>query len=260
MTDTKKGINVLQRAFQLIESLSGDPRGKGILQLAEETKLPPSTAHRILQTLSQAGYVRQDVSNGIYRLTGKMLDIGSRAVVGRDLREEALPHLRQLRELTGESSHLVVLEGDYALTVESVLSSQRNLVDSRIGERQALHSTAVGKCLMAYLSAEQREKLLARLELTRFTEHTISTVSNLRNDLARIAKQGYALDWEENEIGIRCIAAPVRNASGDTVATVGISGPAARITSERRQDIARAVMDAARAISQATGCGRECSC
>lgn len=249
--DTKKSINVLQRALQLMECLSESSGGKRILQLAEDAGLPPSTTHRILQTLAAMGYVRQDSINGVYRLTGKLLDIGGRAVVGRSLREEALPHLRRLRELTGESSHLVVLDRKVALTVESVLSEERNLIDSRVGERAPVHCTAVGKCLIAYLP--ELEDFLSRLELKRFTDNTVCTVSGLLEELTRVREQGYALDWEENEVGIRCIAAPVMGASCEVVASLGISGPAVRVTEETLEKLISQVKGVACDISQAIG-------
>lgn len=251
--DMKKSINVLQRAFQLIERLSEDSGGKRILQLAEDSGLPPSTAHRILQTLACMGYVRQDPSNSVYRLTGKLLEIGSRAMVGRSLREESLPHLRKLRELTGESVHLSVLDGDKALTVEVLLSEERNLIDNRIGQREPVHCTAVGKCLVAHLPYLQ--DFLPRLELARFTDNTMCTVSALNEELVRVREQGYALDWEENEVGIRCIAAPVRDASGTVVASSGISGPAVRVTEEKCDELISHVVAVARDISLAAGWG-----
>lgn len=254
----RSGINAVRRTLQLIERLSEDSSGKRVLQLAEETGLPPSTAHRILQTLSSAGYVRQDANTSVYRLTGKLLDIGSRAVIGRNLREEALPVLRRLRESTGESSHLVVLDGCQALTVESVLSEERNLVDCRVGERAPAHCTAVGKALTAFLP--DVEDFITGLELVRYTEHTICTVAALREELTRVRQMNYAVDWEENEIGIRCIAAPVRDAGCEVVAAVGISGPALRMTDTNLDALARKVMDAAGEISRTIGCEDDRDC
>lgn len=248
--DTKSSINVLQRAFRLVERLSENSSGKRIVQLAEDVGLPPSTTHRILQTLAQMGYVNQDTT-GAYRLTGKLLDIGGRAVVGRSLREESLPHLRKLRELTGESVHLVVLDAEKALTVEAMLSEERNLVDSRVGQREPLHCTAVGKCLMADLP--DLEDFASQLELTRFTEKTIYTLTSLLEELARVRQQGYALDWEENEVGIRCIAAPVTDSNCTVVASVGVSGPSVRVTDDKRDTLIQHVKNAANDISRSVG-------
>ncbi len=252
-SETAGTINSVRRAFQLIEHLSEDSSGKRILQLAEESGLPPSTVHRVLRTLSGAGYVRQDRDGGRYRLTGKLLDVASRGVAGRTLRAEALPHLSQLRDATGESSHLTVLDGGEPLTVESVLSAERILIDTRVGERPLLYCTAVGKCLIAFVDRDKLEEVLSSLDLERLTEHTISTVSGLRDELANVRKLGYAVDWEENEIGVRCIGAPVRDVSGTVVASVGISGPAARIAHDKREHLARSVVAAAMDISLGIG-------
>jgi DNA-binding IclR family transcriptional regulator len=252
MAEALKGnINAVQRTFQIIEKLSENSSGKGVLQLADETGLPASTAHRILQTLLHAGYVRQSTDTGIYRLTGKMLDIGSRAVIGQDLRAEALPVLRRLREATGESSHLVVLDGNQALTVEAVLSSERCLVDCRVGERVPVHCTAVGKVLTAF--RPDVDDFISNIEMPRFTECTICTVAGLRDDLERVRKLGYALDWEENELGIRCIASPIRNADCDVVAAVGISGPSNRVTDAARDELVEKLVHVARDLSQIMG-------
>jgi len=247
------GIQAVERALRLLECLSADPSGKRLSQLAEEAELAPSTAHRVLQTLVRAGYVSQDSRDGRYRLTGKLLDVASRIAIGKDLRVQALPHLRRLRDLTGESSHLAVLDGDQALTVESVLSTERNLVDCRVGERAPLHCTAVGKCLIAFLPPDKLEERLSTLELTRFTEHTICTVVGLQENLAEARQKGYATDWDENEIGVRCIAAPVRDAYGEVIAAAGISGPATRITRQGVNELAAHVLDAAWEISRVAG-------
>jgi len=246
-------IQSVDRALRLLERLSENPSGKRLLQLANETRLPASTVHRALQTLFQAGYVCQDPVTGAYRLTGKLLEIASYAVAGRTLREEAIPHLRKLRDKTRESAHLVVLDGVYALTVESVISTERNLVDSYVGERVPLHCTAVGKVLLASLPLDKLEDVLLHLELTRFTENTICTVSALRDHLKAVREMGYALDWEENEIGIRCIAAPVRNAVGEVVAAIGISGPATRIREDTRGEIINSVVEVAADLSCSIG-------
>lgn len=242
-------VTAVERAFLLVERLAEGPSGKGVLQLAKEAGLPPSTAHRMLYTLSSAGYVRQD--GGSYRLTGKLLDLGSRAVTGRDLRRDSIPFLTRLREETGESAHLVVLDGGTGLTVESVLSEARNLVDSRVGERSPLHCTAVGKCLIAFLP--DLEGFLSGLELTRFTEHTICTAAGMMVELDRVRETGCAFDWEENELGIRCVAAPVYNSAGAVVASIGISGPAMRIADEDRRRLAEIVIETGAGLSRAVG-------
>ena len=251
--NTAGGITSIRRAFQLIERLSEDPSGKRVLQLSDETGLPPSTVHRVLQTLVGMSYVRQDQHNSHYRLTGKLLEVGSKGIAGRTLRTESLPHLSRLRDLTGESAHLTVPDGDGALTVESVLSAERNLVDTRVGERPLLHCTAVGKCLSAYLDERRLNDALVSLELARLTEHTICTFSGLRRELAKVRGAGYALDWEENEIGVRCMAAPVRGPSGEVVASVGISGPAARMSDDKLDELASHVVSVALDVSRAVG-------
>jgi DNA-binding IclR family transcriptional regulator len=251
--DLKNGVQAVGRALRLIERLADDPSGRRLADLAVESELAPSTTHRALQTLAKAGFVSQDPGTGLYRLTGKLLEIASRGVGGRSLRDEAAPCLQRLRELTGESSHLAVREGNSVLTIEVVLSEERNMVTSCVGEREALYCTAVGKVLLAFMPEEQLENSILNLEMPRLTDNTICTAAALRNDMTLVRKRGYALDWEENETGIRCIAAPVRDMTGDVIASVGITGPAIRITDDKLGELAAHVMRIAGELSTAIG-------
>lgn len=250
-------IKAVQRTFRLIEALAEDAEGKGILQLAKDTGLPASTVHRMLHTLSDVGYITQARSNDQYRLTTKLLEVASRAVVGPGLKAVAAARLPQLRDATRESTHLAVLEGRQVVTIDSYLSLERNLVDCHVGEQLSLHSSSVGKVLLAHLPSAKLDSLLDQLELKRYTPHTLCTRAEVRAELDRVQSQGYALDLDEVEIGIRCIAAPVRDGSGAVVAAVGISGPSTRLTDERLKGLIEQVVAAARDISLALGAPQE---
>lgn len=246
-------INAVERTLRVIERLAEDPEGKGLVQLAGETDLPPSTAHRVLHTLCKAGYAAQEKASGRYRLTAKLLEVSRQGVVSRSLREAALAPLSHLRDETRESAHLAVLDQGLVVTVESFMSTERNLIECRVGERMPVHCSSVGKCLLAYLSETALSRLFGEITLTRHTPHTLCDTEGLQQDLATVRARGYALDWDEHEVGIRCMAAPVRDAAGKVVAAAGISGPSARITEETLPRLAQAVIDAADAISRAIG-------
>lgn len=249
----KSSIQAVERALRLVELLADNGMGRRLADLSEESGLAPSTTHRALQTLTKVGYVCQDNGSGLYRLTGKLLEVASRGVGGRLLRREALPHLERLKGLTRESLHLVVREDRRVLTVEAVLSEERNLVACKVGETAPLHCTAVGKVLMAFIPEEELHGFILSLEMPRLTDNTICTVSGLESELARVREQGYAVDWEENEIGVRCIAAPVRDISGNVVAAVGISGPTTRVTDAKRAELAGHIVAIAGDISRSIG-------
>lgn len=242
-----------------MESLARSEDGSGILQLAEETGLPPSTVHRIMQTLIACGYVTQDDHNGRYRLTGKLLDVAGGALAGQDLKRKAAPIIEQLRDTTGESAHLAVLEGTEAVTILSFLSQARNLVDCPIGDRLPIHCSSVGKCLAAYLPEARLKSVLTQIELPRYTPNTICTVAQLQKNLEEGRKLGFFIDWDERDEGIRCVAAPVRNASGVVIAATGISGPSTRITDDRLEAVAKAVMGAADEMSAALTYPQSCT-
>ncbi|MBI5095292.1 MAG: IclR family transcriptional regulator [Candidatus Hydrogenedentes bacterium] len=244
-------INAVERTLRLIEGLSQNPNGKGIVQLAGETNLPPSTVHRALQTLFKAGYVTQEKASGHYRLTTKLLEVSRQGVVNRTLRQAALAPLSNLRDATHESAHLAILDSGSVVTVESFMSTERNIIECRVGERLPVHCNSVGKCLLAFLGEASLNRVLGEIELTRYTPQTICTLTGLKSELETVRLRGYALDWDEYETGIRCVAAPVRDPFNSVVAAVGISGPSSRITEKVLPNLTTCVVAAADTISQA---------
>ncbi len=251
---TENIVHSVQRAFSLIEAISDDAAGKGVLQLAEETQLPPSTVHRALRTLCRIGYVAQETRSERYRLTGKLLAVAAHGLTGKNVRMEAARFLPGLRDATRESAYVAVLDGMEAVTVEAFPSPHRNLVECRLGERHPLHCTAAGKCLLAFQQQDQLENMLARMELVRCTPYTLCSVAELRRHLEQVRQAGCALDWDEREEGIRCIAAPVRDASGVVAAAIGISGPNTRLKEENLPELTAQVTGSAREFSHALGC------
>lgn len=248
-----KTIFSVERILGLMELLSEMPEGAGVLQIASASGLPPSTVHRMVRVLCAAGYARQDHQTDRYLLTPKLFEIGSRVVDRMDLRTVGAGHLRQLRAETSETAHLCILDGLSALCIDSAVTTSRNRIESPIGHRDPLHSTAVGKAFLAFSTPEVAADLISRLELSRFTVHTLCAPGELKEDLQRSRERGYALDWDENELGARCIGAPVFNHTGELVAAIGISGPSVRITDARRDALARCVIGAAEGFSKDLG-------
>jgi len=184
-------------------------------EISKELGLYPSTIHRILDTLKYWGYVEQGPNTQKYQLGLKLLELGMAKFHKMDLVREASPYLKELVKECNETVHLGVLEGGEVLYIAKEGSSQTIRMCSYIGKRAPLHCTALGKVLLADLPEEERRKILGQKGLPRLTEKTITDKEDLEKKLGRIKKQGFALDREENEKDVCCIAAPIKNYQGE---------------------------------------------
>ncbi len=246
-------VQSIARALSLLEAL-GDSRGEvGIAELSKRVDLHVSTTHRILATLVARGYARQNPETGRYALGAKALHLAESYLGQMDLRLVARPFLERLSEETGETANLVILDGQEALYLDKVESPQSLRIFSRIGRRAPLHCTAVGKVLLAGGSKAEVDALLGRGPFERLTRNTITSVSQLRRELEKVQGERFALDREECEDGACCIAVPVRNVKGETVAALGISGPAVRMHVRRIQELVPVVIRTGRQISEQLG-------
>ena len=250
-------VQTIERVSLILNILGQSPQGISIRDLSLKVNLPKGTIHRLLSSLAYFGYVRQDPKTRNYSLGFKLVDLGSLMLGQVDLRREAEPFLRGLAERTRETVHMVVMDQEEVVYIEKVETEQNPSglkMASRIGLRNPPHSCAVGKVLLADLSEETLHHFLKRKTLFKRTENTITDPVRFREHLDLVKKQGYAIDDEENEKGIRCVAAPIRNETGRTVAAVSISGPAFKITKRAIQDsLKKEVMETANQISQRLG-------
>ncbi len=228
VTDTQArgagGVQSVDRAFELLE-LVADVGGEATLsQLAEASGLPQPTIHRLLRALILGGYIRQQPSRR-YSLGPRLIRLGETA--GKVVGASARPHLTQLRDLTGETSNMAVLDGDQVVYVAQVLSPHAMRMFTEIGERVDLHCTAVGKAVLATLSPAETDRILSRITMSPRTIHTITDPAVIREEIEFIREQGYAVDDGEQEIGVRCFAVAIPNAH--TPAALSVSGPQARV-------------------------------
>jgi DNA-binding IclR family transcriptional regulator len=250
-------VQTIERASQILDILGQSPQGISIRELSTKINLPKGTIHRLLSSLLYFGYVRQDPKSRNYFLGFKLVDLGSLLLNQLDLRKEAEPFLRNLAEATNETVHMVVMDRDEVVYIEKVEFEQNPgglRMASRIGLRNPIHSCAVGKVFLADLTDEALDHLLRGKKLLKRTENTMTDPVQLREHLKLVRKQGFAIDAEENEKGIRCLAAPVRNQSGKVVAAISISGPAFRMTRKLIQEkLKKDVMETALRISQKLG-------
>lgn len=239
MKNNKKGHRVqsVERALLLLEILSELGEPTTLSELSEKANLNISTVHRLLHTLMANHFVEQDLNSGKYRLGLRMFEIGSKALYSLDIRQVAKPHLQELVNRCNETANMAILEQGEVVYIEQVESQNTIKMFARIGSRGPAHCTAAGKALLAFLEEEDLEKVISSKGLPRFTDNTITDSEKLKGELKKIRAQGYALDLEEMDEGVSCIAAPIKNHEGRVIAAISISGLASRMSRERMEEI-----------------------
>lgn len=221
------GVQSVGRVLDLLE-IVGDAGGEiGLSELAARSGLPLPSIHRLVRTLVQRGYMRQ-LANRRYALGARLIPLGQ--VAGAMLGAWARPVLTGLVDSLGESANLAVLDHDAVMYVGQVPSRHTMRMFTEVGRRVPAHCTGVGKALLSQLPDEQVRELLARTGMPVQTPHTITDSDVLLAELARIRRDGYALDEGEQEVGVRCVAVPVGGALGPL--GISVSGPAPRMTAE----------------------------
>jgi DNA-binding IclR family transcriptional regulator len=250
-------VQTLERASLILDILGQSVQGISIKDLSDKMHLPKGTTHRLLSSLVYFGYVRQDQNTKNYFLGFKLVELGNMLLGQLDLRKEAEPFLRDLAERTRETVHLVILDGSEIVYLDKLETEPHTgglRMASRVGSRNPAHSCAVGKVLMAYLPEEALAKLVGEKGLPKRTANTITDFNQLKDHMAMVRKQGYAIDDEENERGIRCVGAPIFNEAGRVVAAISVSGPAFRVTKKTVQEsLKKEVMATAQRISRKLG-------
>lgn len=229
------GVQSLERALDILELLGHSEGELGVSEIGLSVGLANGTVHRLLSTLTQRGYARQVLDNRKYTLGPKAITLASSAR-GR-LGPLARPFLTELMEVSQESANLAALDRNSVVYIEQVPAPRMVRMFTEPGNRVPPHASGTGKVLLAYQPPEAVPTILGRGELTRFTSSTITDVGQLREELDRIREQGYGMDSEEIEEGVRCVAAPVLGAEGKVVAAISISGPAGRLDGTRLEEI-----------------------
>jgi len=246
-------IKVLDKSLSVLEILLQQGSAMNMTELSEKLGFYPSTIHRILDTLKYWGYVEQDPNTQKYQLGLKLLELGMAKFHQMDLVREATPYLKELVKECNETVHLGVLEEEEVMYLAKEESSQTIRMISYVGKRAPLHCTALGKMLLAHLSADERIKILGEKVLPRLTENTITDKRELEKELGKVREQGFALDREENEKDIRCVAAPIRNYQGEVIAAISISSPIFRIDKNAQNDLKKVLIETSKKISKRLG-------
>ncbi|MFD0470736.1 IclR family transcriptional regulator [Nonomuraea thailandensis] len=238
----------LRRALTLLDHVREHP-GLTLTQLAEAAGLSKSTVLRLTVPLVEAKLLDRDRRTGVYRLGHGTLRLGQAYLATLDLRAVAAGESHRLMSEVRETVHLVVHDHPHVVYIDKVENEANVRMASRIGSRGPLHSTAVGKAILAWLP----EELLAELVLEPRTRHTITDAERLRAELAHIRRRGYAVDDRENEPEVRCVAAPIFNHHDAVAAAISVSGLTSRITAARVRELGPLVAGAAVRISRKLG-------
>jgi len=224
-----QSVPALERGLLILEHLAQSRRGVTLSQLTSKLQLPRSTGHALLLTYQRCGYVQRDRETGRYRLGSRLHTLANMALAGHTLRSHCSSYLHRLMQETHATVHLAVMENGEVILIDRVEPNGNVRLATWVGKRMGLHCTAVGKAIIAHLPPGVLDELIQRQGLMRYNENTISSVRKLRAACEQIRQLGYAVDDEEEEIGVRCIGAPIYNDKGEVVAAISISGAKAQI-------------------------------
>lgn len=250
---SKNPIQVADRIFLVMEMLAQNGP-MGLMELSNALKLHKSTVHRLLNSLIYMGYVRQDEENNRYSLTFKIVRLAGQMLDKIDILSLVHPYLKKLRTLTGETVHFVQMDGTHAVYIAKEESQSNSIrMVSRVGSRIPLYRSGVGKAMLAMMDEEQVRQIWLNSSIEPVTKNTIVTLDHLLQVLETIRQNGYALDDEENEVGVRCIAAAIPDYRGAAAYAFSISAPVSRMTDERIRELAGYVLETQRELAAALG-------
>jgi DNA-binding IclR family transcriptional regulator len=244
-------MSSVAKVFQVLEAIvSHQERGLAYSEVVANTRLPKATAHRVLKSLVQTGYLRFDVETARYFGDLKLASLGSAVTSHFDLKSYVRPHLITLQEETRHTCNLGVLSGDAGVYLDKIESPEAFGIKlySAIGKRFPLHCTAMGKVLLAGMRPPERRKILAR-KLDAVTSRTVTDAAALERELREVPRCGYALDRQEITRGIMCIAAPIRSGDGSTVGAISVAFPASIDEERGIESEIRAVTRCAAAVT-----------
>jgi len=244
-------LKSVEKALSIIGSFSMDKPEISVGEFVEKLSMPKVSVYRFLRVLSKKGFINQNKHTKKYRLGLKLFEFGSIVLKNFDFREVAFPLITELSKQSAETVHLGVLDAKQVVSIESVESNQALRISMPIGKRVYLHSTGVGKAILAFLNDEQIREVVHQKGLPGFTENTITDFDRLMKEVQIIRDRGYAIDNEENESGVRCVATPVLDPHQRFVASVSVSGPSVRISHERIPELSLMVIETSNKITEA---------
>lgn len=245
-------VRVVERAFDIIESLGGSRKPMSVTDIAKSTGISKSTAFRLLQTMHARGFVEKDI-NQAYSIGYKLIDVVSSHINTLELQTEAKSCLIALRDEFDMAVHLGILQGADISYIENLDISLSVNKYTQPGYRSPAYCSSMGKCLLSCLSGDELETLLYNYTFKKYTENTITNSTEFKQYLKKVRRQGWAMDNQEYCLGQRCVAAPIFDYRGDAVASISISGTTKQMTDDKLPNIIEKVKNAANNISRRLG-------
>jgi IclR family transcriptional regulator, acetate operon repressor len=246
-------VQSLSRALKLLNALAVHPAGLSLSEVAGHVGLPNSTAHRLLTTLQNERYVRFETERSVWLIGVQAFCVGAAFVRSRDLVTIARPYMRRLMEQSGETVNLAIADRGEVIYIAQVETQKMMRAIAGPGGRAPMHCSGVGKALLAVAAPETADKLLGAMDFHRETGQTLLTRQDLERELEHVRAQGFAVDNEENAVGLRCVAAVIYDEHGSPLAALSVSGPTARITEQRIPLLGEAVAGIAAEITAEIG-------
>ena len=247
-------IQSVNHALDILEEFCKQQEELGVTELSKRLNLHKNNVFRLLATLESRGYIEQNKATENYCLGVKNLELGQAFIKQIGLLRLARPVLNDLERDTNETCYIAVARGNSVFYLDAVETKQIVKVASRVGSRLPIFTTSVGKVLVASEPIEEIEKMIPKAGLTKFTDHTITDKKKLIEHLKVVAQKGYAVDYEEFDLGVACTAAPIRDYTRRVVGAVSLSGPSSRLSMDRlEKELVPMVLEAAKEISRRLG-------
>lgn len=258
-------VQSLCRALSILNVIAEDDHGMTMTDISQRAGLPMSTTHRLLTTLQHERYVRYDNDQSLWKMGVQAFIIGNAFVQSRDIIATSRPFMTALMEKSGETTNLAVVDQGECIYLAQVECRQMMRVQAKPGSRVPIHSSAVGKALMAAMPVEKAKKFIQMREFERATDKTVIDQRALCKEIEEVRQNGYARDDEEHCVGLRCVASAIYDEFGEPIAAVSLSGPRARVEDERFPVLGAMVRETAAEITAAMGGvvpkqGKDCFC
>jgi IclR family acetate operon transcriptional repressor len=247
------GVQSVDRALQIIETLAEDDEGYRLSDLAVRTGLSTSTAHRLLGTLEKRRFVQFDRTESKWHIGAQSFSVGATFARRRNFVAQAMPYLRKLRDLTRETANLAVVDDESIIVLTRMESREIMRSLTKVGGRVAMVASGVGKAVLATYSDEDVNAIIRRQGMPRLTEKSIVRPGELFRELEAIRRQGFAVDDEEARIGLRCVAAVVYSDCSEPLAAISVSGMTSRVSSDRVPALGSVVREVAAELTLALG-------
>lgn len=254
MESSRKFIKSLNRGLGILSCLAESTSPRTLTELSHQLNLSKSTIQRLTHTLQRSGYLDRDEETKKYCLGPKVRSLGFWVMRSLDLRKVAFPYLEDTSKEIGETVNLAILDGAEIVYVERIKTQQILNINLHVGSRLPAYCTSMGKAILAFLSEDEVEKILRKKKLSLLTPYTIVLKENLKRELRRVKIRGFATNNEELSIGLRSVAAPVRDLTGRVIAAVNIAVPSIRVSTKRLETVfAKKAVETANRISFALG-------